>query len=272
MISLHRRSSRRPVHCPRRALALSNAVLILAPLFLLSHSSRRDGKSIVGIAGGIIVASAFDSPTPPSSKSSSFTAAPKQPLFFADDDDDETGSSSNGANDFFFMNNAADDDGVDTSPISATSSPDSFSPRPPSIPPPSRFFRAPFDRKAVVLSSTVSGDDPNGGYSSNKNAGNVMVSTLSDAFHQARQASTKALGGLTINMPTFGGGDVNADMVKPFLRMVGDAATKAAEVVVSTYTYVSCRLPHTLFTKTAQASYLFLHCLCSHHTFCYHNL
>lgn len=107
-----------------------------------------------------------------------------------------------------------------------------------------------FERKAVVLSSTISGNDPNmstsgggsSGYSTSSaaNSVDVVVGTISDAFDQAKRVGSKFFHGMDVNMPHFGDSiraiaDDNADVVQPFLQMVGKAATIAAEIVVSIY-------------------------------------
>ena len=83
-----------------------------------------------------------------------------------------------------------------------------------------------------------------GGYSPSSTANNVdaVVGTISNAFNQAKRAGSKFLDVLDVDigLPNLGGSiraivDDNADVVQPFLQMVGNAATKAAEIVVSTY-------------------------------------
>ena len=250
---------------------MSNSLLILA--FILAISSH-DGKSIVGISV-IGVASAFDicrsSPSKPSPKS--ILTNRKRALFFADDDENDS-SSNDGGSSFFFMNDASAGAAAGNPTTSSVGTKrngiNGFTPRPPSVPPPSRLFRmhnvvpSPpmtstgstgstlFERKAVVLSSTISGNDPDmstsgggsSGYSTSSTANTVdaVVGTISDAFDQAKRTGARFWDGLDIDVgvPNFGGSiraiadDQAGDVVQPFLRMVRNAATKAAEIVVST--------------------------------------
>ena len=111
-----------------------------------------------------------------------------------------------------------------------------------------------FERKAVVLSSTISGNDPDmstrgggssSGYSTSPTANSVdvVVGTISDAFDQAKRAGARFWDGLDmdVELPNFAGSiraiteDQAGDVVQPFLQVVRNAATKAAEIVVSTY-------------------------------------
>ena len=262
-------SQRRQHHySSRSALAMPNSLLVLASVLALSsHDAQQDGKSIVGISViGVPVASAFDirrsSPSKPSPKS---TLTNRKALFFVDDDENDSSSNGDGSS-FFFMNDASGAAGnPTTSSVSTKNGINGFTPRPPSIPPPSRLFRmhnatpsssastgtssALFERKAVVLSSTISGNDPNmstsggsSGYStsSTANSVDVLVDTISDALDQAKRVGSKFFHGMDVNMPHFGDSiraiaDDNADVVQPFLQMVGEAATIAAEIVVSIY-------------------------------------
>jgi len=101
-------------------------------------------------------------------------------------------------------------------------------------PPPPPTSSTLFERKAVVLSSSItsSGNDP---------ASNVdAIGTISDAFDQAKRAGARFFDGLELNLPHFGKGinanvdaNANANAVKLFLRNFSNAATKAAEMVVS---------------------------------------
>ena len=237
-------------YSPRSALAMSNSLLILA--FILAISSH-DGKSIVGISV-IGVASAFDiRRSSPSKSTPKPTLNQRQALFFADDDENNS-SSNDGGSSFFFMNDASG--GAAASVGTKRNGINGFTPRPPSVPPPSRLFRmhkaALFERKAVVLSSTISGNDPDmstsgggsSGYSTSSTANTVdaVVGTISDAFDQAKRTGARFWDGLDmdVELPNFGGSiraiadDQAGDVVQPFLRMVRNAATKAAEIVVST--------------------------------------
>ena len=114
-----------------------------------------------------------------------------------------------------------------------------------------------FERKAVVLSSTISGNDSDmstsgggsSGYSTSPTANSVdaVVGTMSDAFDQAKRAGARFWDELDmdVGLPNFGGSiraiadDQAGDVVQPFLQMVRNAATKAAEIVVSTYACIS---------------------------------
>ena len=76
--------------------------------------------------------------------------------------------------------------------------------------------------------------------SSTANSVDVLVDTISDALDQAKRVGSKFFHGMDVNMPHFGDSiraiaDDNADVVQPFLQMVGEAATIAAEIVVSIY-------------------------------------
>lgn len=248
---------------------MSNSLLVLVSILALSsHDDQQDAKSIVGISVNG-VASAFDIRRSPSSKSTpNPTFNHRRALFFADDEENDSSSSNDGGSSFFFMNDESGASGnPTTSSVGTQNGIKGFTPHPPSIPPPPRLFRmhnatpSPpktstgtgstlFERKAVVLSSTISGnDDPNmsissGGYSPSSTANNVdaVVGTISNAFNQAKRAGSKFLDVLDVDigLPNLGGSiraivDDNADVVQPFLQMVGNAATKAAEIVVSTY-------------------------------------
>ena len=263
-------------HSSRSAPAMSNySLLVLASILAISsHRHQQDAKSIVGISG-IGVASAFDiRRSSPSKISPKSTLTDPKALFFADDEGGDSSSSSS-SNDggsgsgFFFMNDCGDNPPSTTRTSSAgvSSGINGFHPRPPSVPPPPRLFRmhnatpssststthtagTMFERKAVVLSSTVSGNDPStsngGGYpatgTSAANQVDAVVDTISDALDQARQAGGRFWDGLDVNVPNFGGSireiaHDNANVVQPFLRMMGNAASKAAEIVVRAYIF-----------------------------------
>ena len=258
-------------YSPRSALAMSNSLLVLASILALS--SHQDGKSIVGISV-IGVASAFDvRRSSPSKSSPKSILTNRKVLFFADDDENDS-ISNDGGSSFFFMNDAsggaAAGDPTTSSVGIKRNGINGFAPRPPSVPPPSRLFRmhnaipSPpmtsagstgstlFERKAVVLSSTISGNDPDmgtsgggsSGYSTSSTANTVdaVVGTISDAFDQAKRAGARFWDGLDmdVELPNFAGSiraitEDQADVVQPFLQVVRNAATKAAEIVVSTY-------------------------------------